>query len=54
MSEVKGQLLGILLVVVLFATLAGTVVTIFNSYNTAIQSNVETITSDLGTDPITY
>jgi len=54
MSEVKGQLLGILLVVVLFATLAGTVITVFNSFNTAIQDNVETITTKTGVDPITF
>ena len=44
MSEIKGQLLGMLLVLVLFATVAGVMVSVFNRSTDKISSAVDSET----------
>lgn len=47
MSEIKGQLLGILLVLMVFAAVSGTMVTVFTNLGNSVASEVTEITSDV-------
>lgn len=50
MSEIKGQLLGILLVLMIFATVSVAAAGIFNSLTTTVQTEVTEIASEIAAD----
>lgn len=49
MSEIKGQLIGIILVLSLFALISTSLKTVVGNYTTAIEENATTIVSEVQT-----
>jgi uncharacterized protein involved in cysteine biosynthesis len=47
MSEIKGQLLGVLLVLMLFGTVAGVLVSVFNQLTQKVEDKVTQVGEDL-------
>ena len=48
MSEIKGQLLGIVLVLMIFGAISAAMVAIFNTLTTSIQNDVNEIANSSG------
>ena len=46
MSEIKGQLLGILLVLMVFAAVSGAMVTVFTNLGNSVEAEVTEVTSE--------
>ena len=44
MSELKGQVLGVILTIALFGTISGVMTAAFNNYNTKIKEEVKEVT----------
>lgn len=49
MSEIKGQILGIILVLMVFGAVATTMVSVFNGLTTSVQEKVNSIEDSLDT-----
>ena len=47
MSEIKGQILGVILVLMVFGAIATSMVGVFNNLENAVQEKTNDITSDL-------
>lgn len=50
MSEIKGQILGVILVLMVFAVVAGTMTTVFNSLSKNITDKVSQINTETSQD----
>ena len=50
MSEIKGQLLGIIIVLMVFAAVSGAMIAMFNSFTETISNNVQEILSSTESD----
>ena len=48
MSEIKGQLLGIILVLAIFGVVGAALKSVFNNMKDKVVESVETVSSDLG------
>lgn len=46
MSEIKGQLLGIIIVLMVFAAVGGTMVTLFTSFSKTVENNVNSLVEE--------
>lgn len=46
MSEIKGQLLGIIIVLMVFAAVGGAMVAIFKNFTTTVSNNVSEVAQD--------
>ena len=46
MSEIKGQLLGIIIVLMVFAAVGGTMVTLFTSFSKTVENNVTSLINE--------
>ena len=52
MSEIKGQILGVILVLMVFAVVAGTMTTVFNNLSKNITDKVEQIDEETSQEKI--
>jgi len=46
MSEIKGQLLGIIIVLMVFAAVGGTMVTLFTNFSKTVENNVTSLVNE--------
>ena len=54
MSEIKGQLLGIIIVLMVFAAVGGAMVALFTNFSGSLQNTVSTVVSEEQSEAKTY
>ena len=54
MSEIKGQLLGIIIVLMVFAAVGGAMVALFTNFSNSLEGTVNTVVSEEQTEAKNY